>query len=85
MLTSTQSPALFAKARRSLDEVTDYISAKSFLLLRRDTLETSGTSGITLPVKEIYSDYRMIEGRMIPFKSVTTIPTITHSSDGITN
>jgi CubicO group peptidase (beta-lactamase class C family) len=58
------------------NEVTDYISAKTFLLVRRDTLETSETSGITLPVKEVFSDYRMVEGEMIPFKAVTTIPTI---------
>lgn len=55
---------------------TDYISAKSFLLLRRDTLETSNTSDIALPVKETYSDYRMVEGQMVPFKTVTNIPTI---------
>ncbi|HKC64189.1 MAG TPA: hypothetical protein VKB86_11150, partial [Pyrinomonadaceae bacterium] len=58
------------------NEVTDYISAKTFLLLRRDTFETSVEKGITLPVHEVYSDYRMIDGQMIPFKSVTTIPAI---------
>jgi CubicO group peptidase (beta-lactamase class C family) len=58
------------------NEVTDYISAKSYLLLRRDTLVTSETSGITLPVKETFSDYRMVEGQMIPFKTVTSVPTI---------
>ncbi|MDQ3817850.1 MAG: serine hydrolase [Acidobacteriota bacterium] len=58
------------------NEVTDYISTKTFLLLRRDTLETNEETGITLPVKEIYSDYRMIDGEMVPFKTVTTIPTI---------
>ena len=56
--------------------VTDYISAKSFLLLRRDTLETSDTNDIALPVTETYSDYHLVEGVMIPFKTVTTIPTI---------
>src|SRR3954464_14709241 len=58
------------------NEVTDYISAKSYLLLRRDTLVTSETSGITLPVKETFSDSRMVEGQMIPFKTVTSVPTI---------
>lgn len=56
--------------------VTDYISAKSYLLLRRDTLQTSNTSQITLPVTEYYSDYRMVEGWMIPFKITTNIPSI---------
>jgi CubicO group peptidase (beta-lactamase class C family) len=55
---------------------TDYISTKSFLLLRRDTLETSNTSDITLPVTETYSDYRMVDGQMVPFKTVTNVPTI---------
>lgn len=56
--------------------VTDYISAKSFLLLRRDTLSSSSTSDITLPVTETFSDYRPSEGLMVPFKTVTQIPTI---------
>ena len=64
------------KAPEKGNEVTDYISTKTFLLLRRDTFETSEETGLTLPVKEVYSDYRMIDGEMIPFKTVTTIPTI---------
>lgn len=56
--------------------VTDYISAKSYLLLRRESLQTSNTSQISLPVKEEYSDYRLIEGSMIPFKTITSIPSI---------
>lgn len=56
--------------------VTDYISAKSYLLLRRDTIQTSNTSEISLPVTESYSDFRVVEGLMIPFKMTTNIPTI---------
>ncbi|HEX8847535.1 MAG TPA: serine hydrolase [Pyrinomonadaceae bacterium] len=56
--------------------VTDYISAKSFLLLRRDTLETSSTMDITLPITETFGDYRTVDGVMVPFRTVTTIPTI---------
>ena len=56
--------------------VTDYISARSYLLLRRESLQTSNTSQITLPVKEEYSDYRLVEGLMIPFKTTTSIPSI---------
>ncbi|HWT00252.1 MAG TPA: serine hydrolase domain-containing protein [Pyrinomonadaceae bacterium] len=56
--------------------VTDYVSTKSFLLLRRDTLQTSNTTQITLPVTEYYADYRLTDGLMIPHKTTTTIPTI---------
>jgi hypothetical protein len=56
--------------------VTDYVSAKTFLLLRRDTLKTANTSNITLPVTEYYSDYRLTDGLMYPYKATTNIPTI---------
>jgi CubicO group peptidase (beta-lactamase class C family) len=56
--------------------VTDYISAKSYLSLRRDSIQTSNTSQTSLPVTEYFSDYRMVEGLMIPFKTTTNIPTI---------
>jgi CubicO group peptidase (beta-lactamase class C family) len=56
--------------------VTDYISAKSYLLLRRDTIQTSNTSQISLPVTENFSDYRMAEGLMIPYKTTTSVPSI---------
>ena len=51
------------------DPVTDYFSAKTFLLLRQDTIETSGP--ISEPVTEKYSDYRDVEGVMIPFTRVS--------------
>jgi CubicO group peptidase (beta-lactamase class C family) len=56
--------------------VTDYVSTKTFLVLRRDTLETSNTSQITLPVTEYFSDFRLTDGQMLPYKTVTNIPTI---------
>jgi CubicO group peptidase (beta-lactamase class C family) len=49
--------------------ITDYISTKSFLLLKRTTLEP-GEDGGDVPNSEIYSDYRPIDGVMIPFKTV---------------
>jgi CubicO group peptidase (beta-lactamase class C family) len=52
--------------------VTDYISAKSFLLLRRDSVVTSETSGIELPQSQTFSDYRPVDGVMIPFKMVSS-------------
>lgn len=51
--------------------VTDYISAKSFLVLRRDSVVVSETAGIELPVKQFFSDYRNVDGVMIPFKTVS--------------
>ena len=49
--------------------VTQYISAKSFLLLRVDTIATSDT--ISMPVSETLSDYRNVDGVMIPFRRVS--------------
>ena len=48
--------------------VTDYISTKSFLVLKRDSVIVSDTLGIELPVTQTFSDYRNVEGVMIPFK-----------------
>jgi CubicO group peptidase (beta-lactamase class C family) len=50
--------------------VTDYISTKSFLLLRRDTIVSNETSGIEIPQTENYSDYRPVAGVMIAFKTL---------------
>jgi CubicO group peptidase (beta-lactamase class C family) len=51
--------------------VTDYVSTKSFLVLRRDTLIVSETAGIELPQTQTFSDYQKVEGVMIPFKLVS--------------
>jgi CubicO group peptidase (beta-lactamase class C family) len=51
--------------------VTDYISTKSFLVLRRDSLVVSDTTGIELPQTERFSDYRVVDGVMVPFKMVS--------------
>ncbi len=51
--------------------VLDYISTKSFLLLRRDSVIVSETAGIELPQTQLFSDYRNVEGVMVPFKSVS--------------
>ncbi len=51
--------------------VTDYISTKSFLLLRRDSVFVSETSALELPVKQTFADYRKVDGVMVPFKSVS--------------
>ena len=49
-------------------KVTDYISTKSFLVLKRDSVVVSETSGIELPQTQWFLDYRNVDGVMIPFK-----------------
>ncbi|MBV9956789.1 MAG: serine hydrolase, partial [Acidobacteria bacterium] len=52
--------------------VTLYVSTRTFLPVRRDTIySTSDSSGIELPVVETYSDYRSVDGVMLPFLSVS--------------
>jgi CubicO group peptidase (beta-lactamase class C family) len=51
--------------------VTDYISTKSFLVLRRDSVVANETAGIELPQTEMFSDYRNVDGVMIPFKQLS--------------
>ena len=50
--------------------ITDYISTKSFLVLKRDSLIAVETAGIELPQTETFSDYRNVDGVMVPFKLV---------------
>ncbi|HEV8169449.1 MAG TPA: serine hydrolase, partial [Pyrinomonadaceae bacterium] len=59
------------KQREKGTKVTDYVSTKSFLVLRRDSLVVSETSGIELPQTESFSDYRNVDGVMIPFQTVS--------------
>jgi CubicO group peptidase (beta-lactamase class C family) len=51
-------------------QVTVFISAKSYLILRRDSVISSDTSGQDLPQSQTFSDYRMVGGMMLPFKTV---------------
>jgi CubicO group peptidase (beta-lactamase class C family) len=51
--------------------VTDYISTKSFLLLKRDLLIASNTGEPAQPATETYSDYRTVDGVLVPFKTVS--------------
>jgi len=50
--------------------VTAYISTKSSLMLRRDSVISSDTSGQNLPESATYTDYRLVDGVMIPFKTI---------------
>jgi CubicO group peptidase (beta-lactamase class C family) len=52
--------------------VVDYISTKSFLVLRRDSVVVSETSSVELPETQSFSDYRNVDGVMVPFKTVST-------------
>lgn len=54
---------------------TFYFSTKTFLPLKLDSFNSSPTMGIDLPYSEKYSDYRNVDGIMIPFKSVNTTVT----------
>jgi hypothetical protein len=56
------------KRREKGTPVTDYISTKTFFVLRRDSLIVSETSGLELPQTQWFSDYRNVDGVMIPFK-----------------
>ena len=51
--------------------VTDYVSTKTFLLLKRESVLASETSGVEIPVTQTFSDYRPVEGIMIPFTMVS--------------
>ena len=59
------------KRREKGTPVTDYISTKSFLVLRRDSLVVSETSGLELPQTQSFSDYRNVDGVMIPFRMIS--------------
>lgn len=48
----------------------EYYSTKTFLLLKREGVVTSSTSSIQIPYTVIYSDYREVDGVMLPFRIV---------------
>ena len=50
--------------------VTDYVSTKSFLLLKRDSLIVVETAGFELPQTQTFSDYRNVDGVMVAFKTM---------------
>jgi len=55
--------------------ITQYISTKSFLILKRDLLTASSTGEGAEAVTETYSDYKTVDGVVLPFK------TVSHSED----
>lgn len=55
--------------------VTDYVSTKTFLVLRRETAQpTGGAGGATVPYVENFSDYKTVDGVMMPFKITSGVP-----------
>jgi CubicO group peptidase (beta-lactamase class C family) len=51
--------------------VTDYVSTKSFLILKRESVVVSDTSGVELPQTQTFSDFRSVDGVMVPFTSTS--------------
>lgn len=49
----------------------EYYSTKTFLVLRRDAVESSSTSSVQIPYTVTFSDYREIDGIKLPYKTVT--------------
>jgi hypothetical protein len=54
--------------------ITDYVSAKTFLVVRRDLFVTAPQLGTALPVTQTYSDFRTVDGMVVPFKIVIRHP-----------
>ncbi len=50
---------------------TEYYSTKTFLMVKREGVIPSSTSSQQLPYSTLYSDYRAVDGVMIPFKQVS--------------
>jgi CubicO group peptidase (beta-lactamase class C family) len=57
-------------------KVTEYYSAKSFLLLKITGVVASSTSEMTLPYTVTLSDYRDVDGIKLPFKTVNNSPSM---------
>ncbi len=55
-------------------EVTYLISSKTFLPVRKTSIIVSSTTQQRTPISESYSDYRAVDGVLIPFKTTTINP-----------
>lgn len=53
-----------------------YVSVESYLPVKRTGVITSGTSSVQLPVSVTLSDYRSIDGVMVPFKLISSTVTM---------
>lgn len=57
-------------------EYTVYVSQKTFLPIKRTGVVVSSTSSQKLPVSSVFSDYRNVDGVLIPFKTVAESPSM---------
>lgn len=57
-------------------EYTYFISTKTFLPLKKSGVIVSSTSSVKLPMSQTFSDYRAVDGVMIPYKTVTSTPSM---------
>lgn len=57
-------------------DVTYFISAKTFLPLKKTTVYVSSTSGVKIPISQFFSDYRAVDGVMIPYKTKSVNPSM---------
>lgn len=57
-------------------KVTEYYSTKTFLMLKRSGVVTSSTSDVSLPYSITYSDYRDVDSIKLPFKMVSSSPSM---------
>lgn len=55
-------------------EVTYYISTKTFLPLKRESVIVSSTSSQKIPASQTFADYRTVDGVMMPFKTTMSNP-----------
>lgn len=62
--------------------VIEYVSTKSFLILRRESVQPIGYFGMATPFIENFSDYRLIDRVMMPYKITSGIP---HAGVTVTN
>ena len=51
---------------------TIYFSMKTFLPVKLESVSSVSTQNISLPYSETYSDYRLVDGVMIPFKTINS-------------
>ncbi|MDH3492302.1 MAG: beta-lactamase family protein, partial [Acidobacteriota bacterium] len=61
---------------KEASRVVYYISADTFLPVKRLSVVVSSSSSVQIPVSESYSDYRRKDGTMIPFKIIGNSPTM---------
>lgn len=52
--------------------ITDYVSTKTFLVLKRESVIHSDTTGVDIPQTEMFSDYRNVDGVMVAFQSTSS-------------